>query len=106
MVEATLVGGAGGVGFQAWFSWRDFFIEILLQARTRWSGFLNALGALGGGDQQVELASSMDEQRLFVLAHELAHQWSPSLVETNALLSPVVDEPLAQYLAGRAMQGR
>ena len=65
---------------------------------------LNALGALGAGGQDVDLASSMDEQRLFVLAHELAHQWSPSLVGTNALLSPVVDEPLAQYLAGRAMQ--
>ena len=50
------------------------------------------------------MASTLDIQRRFVLAHELAHQWSPSLVGTNAHRSPVVDEPLAQYLAGRAIQ--
>ncbi len=37
----------------------------------------------------------------FVLAHELGHQYAHALVGNGSLSDPVVDEPLAQYLAYR-----
>jgi len=47
------------------------------------------------------MADMLTGQRRFVVAHELAHQWVPGLVGTDSQTHPVVDEALAQYLAGR-----
>lgn len=104
VVEATLVGGAGGVEFSGMVLMAGFLYRDPGESQHPLGQLMNMLSALGGGASGLEMASTLDIQRRFVLAHELAHQWSPSLVGTNAHRSPVVDEPLAQYLAGRAIQ--
>jgi len=104
VVEATLVGGAGGVEFSGLVLMGGFLYRDPLQSQHPIGQLLNMLSAFGAGGQDVDMASTIDAQRRFVLAHELAHQWAPSLVGTNAQKSPVVDEPLAQYLAGRVVQ--
>jgi hypothetical protein len=48
-------------------------------------------------------SGNLPELRSFVVAHEVAHQWSPGLVVADAWAAPVVDEPLAQYLAWRVL---
>jgi hypothetical protein len=104
VVEATLVGGAGGVEFSGLVLMAGFLYRDPGETQHPMGQILNLLSNFGAGGQQVELAETIEGQRRFVLAHELAHQWAPSLVGTDAKNSPVVDEPLAQYLAGRIMQ--
>jgi hypothetical protein len=104
VVEATLVGGAGGVEFSGLVLIGGFLYRDPSQSQHPIGKLLNMLTALGAGGQELDLASTIQAQRRFVLAHELAHQWAPSLVGTHAQKSPVVDEPLAQYLAGRILQ--
>lgn len=104
VVEATLIGGAGGVEFSGLVLMAGFLYRDPGQSQHPLGQMLNMLSSFGAGDQDVDLAETIEGQRRFVLAHELAHQWAPSLVGTHAQKSPVVDEPLAQYLAGRIMQ--
>lgn len=104
VVEATLVGGAGGVEFSGLVLIGGFLYRDPGESQHPIGQLLNMLSSLGAGGQQVDLSETLEGQRRFVLAHELAHQWAPSLVGTHAQKSPVVDEPLAQYLAGRIMQ--
>ncbi|MEC7239726.1 MAG: hypothetical protein VXW32_00670 [Myxococcota bacterium] len=106
VVEATLVGGAGGVEFSGMVLMAGFLYRDPGSSQHPMGQLMNALSGLGGAVPGMEMAETMDNQRRFVLAHELAHQWSPSLVGTNAHRSPVVDEPLAQYFAGRAIQNQ
>ena len=106
VVEATLVGGAGGVEFSGMVLMAGFLYRDPGESQHPMGQLMNALSSLGGGASGLEMADTLNIQRRFVLAHELAHQWSPSLVGTNAHHSPVVDEPLAQYLAGRAIQNQ
>ncbi|MEQ1568146.1 MAG: M1 family aminopeptidase [Myxococcota bacterium] len=83
LVEASLAGGAGGVEFGS--------LALI-------GGFLYGRGSLGWlGGAVPDLA----EQRGFVVAHEVAHQWAPGVVGVDAWNHPVVDEALAQYLAWR-----
>ena len=106
VVEATLVGGAGGVEFSGMVLMAGFLYRDPGESQHPMGQLMNVLTRLGGGAPGMDMADTIDIQRRFVLAHELAHQWSPSLVGTNAHDSPVVDEPLAQYLAGRAIQNQ
>ncbi len=102
VAEATLVGGAGGVEFSGMVLVAGF----LYREPDATSDPFAMLGGMGMGVEgsSMDMGSSLAEQRQFVVAHELAHQWSPGLVGTDARTSPVVDEPLAQYLAGRYVQ--
>ncbi len=102
VAEATLVGGAGGVEFSGMVLVAGF----LYREPDAASDPMAMLGSLGMGleGSGADMGGSLSEQRQFVVAHELAHQWSPGLVGTDARTSPVVDEPLAQYLAGRYVQ--
>ncbi len=90
LVEAPLVGGAGGVEFSGLVTLAKMFYG---------SGGGMGLGSLGpmlaGGHQgQVGLRESMLE---FVVAHEVAHQWWHGLVGSDARRHPFVDESLAQF---------
>ena len=104
VVEATLVGGAGGVEFSGMVLVAGFLYRDPKETQHPMGQLLGMLSTLGAGGQDVDLGETINIQRRFVLAHELAHQWAPSLVGTDAHRSPVVDEPLAQYLAGRIIQ--
>jgi hypothetical protein len=104
VVEATLIGGAGGVEFSGLVLIGGFLYRDPGESQHPLGQLMNMLSTFGAGGQDVDLAETIEGQRRFVLAHELAHQWAPSLVGTHAQKSPVVDEPLAQYLAGRIMQ--
>ncbi len=99
VAEATLVGGAGGVEFSGMVLVAGFLYRQP-DASSDPFAMLGGMG-LGMGSTGLDMGASLNEQRQFVVAHELAHQWSPGLVGTDARTSPVVDEPLAQYLAGR-----
>ncbi|MCA9612541.1 MAG: hypothetical protein KC586_07245, partial [Myxococcales bacterium] len=90
LVEAPLVGGAGGVEFSGLVTLAKMFYG---------SGGGMGLGAIGpmlaGGRQgQVGMRESMLE---FVVAHEVAHQWWHGLVGSDARRHPFVDESLAQF---------
>jgi len=105
VVEASLVGGAGGVEFSALVLIAGFLYRDLSQSASPMAGLFSTFGALGGGGGlPPEMSELTAGQRRFVIAHELAHQWAPGLVGADAHRSPVVDEPLAQYMAGRALQ--
>jgi hypothetical protein len=94
LVEASLVGGAGGVEF----SGMALVAGFLYQDASS-SGLGALLPMLGSGMASLDLGS----QRDFVVAHEVAHQWSPALVGADAWNEPVLDEALAQYLAWRVV---
>jgi aminopeptidase N len=61
-------------------------------------------GSLGIGGISPQLTDMLVGQRRFVVAHEVAHQWVPGLVGSDSQTSAIVDEPLAQYLAGRVSE--
>ncbi len=101
VVEASLVGGAGGVEFSGMVLVAGYLYREPDSANDPFA-MLGAMGMSTG--EAPDMGGTMAEQRRFVVAHELAHQWSPGVVGTDARRSPVVDEPLAQYLAGRYAQ--
>lgn len=100
VAEASLVGGAGGIEF----SGMVLIAGFLYREPDPASDPLAMMGGLGLPGGTADAGLDLNTQRQFVVAHELAHQWSPGLVGTDAQRSPVVDEPLAQYLAGRYAQ--
>jgi hypothetical protein len=106
VVEASLIGGAGGVEFSGLTLIAGFLYRDPRRSRSPMAGLMSLLGGIGGGGGGLppEIAELTASQRRFVVAHEVAHQWSPGLVGADAHRSPVVDEPMAQYLAGRAVQ--
>ncbi len=85
VVQAPLVGGAGGVEFSG----------LVTVAHMFYSSGEGGLGALGG---LLGSGAGMREAMLeFVVAHEVAHQWWHGLVGSDARLHPFVDESLAQF---------
>lgn len=107
VVEATLVGGAGGVEFSSMVLIAGFLYRDPGRSDSPMAAMLQSMSMLGmGGGMPTELTDMLGSQRRFVVAHELAHQWCPGLVGTDARNHPVIDEPLAQYLAGRISEVR
>ncbi|NOY93978.1 MAG: M1 family metallopeptidase [Deltaproteobacteria bacterium] len=105
LVEAPLVGGAGGVEFSGLVTVASMFYRpITGSAGTGGAGGLGSLaGLLAGGG----LGQAMVEPMLeFVTAHEVSHQWWSGLVGSDAREHPFVDESLAQYSAALAMEDR
>lgn len=123
VVEASIVGGAGGVEFSgmvlvAGMLYRDpSSSEGPLGLLTKlWS----SIGAGGGLDAPSDAAEgapepgaappAQDPKELlggvldFTVAHEVAHQWFAGLVGNDSRASPSLDEPAAQYLAGLAIE--
>jgi hypothetical protein len=97
VVEATLTGGAGGVEFSSLVLVAGFLYRDPDQSQDPNFQMLRQLGLMGGMPQMAEIVM---EQRRFVVAHEVVHQWFPGLVGSDAHRQPAMDEPLAQYLAG------
>lgn len=93
LAEAALSGGAGGVEFGGMA-----LIASFLYRSPRASPLGGLLSGFGVGPD-------LEELRAFVVAHEVAHQWSPGMLVADAWAQPIVDEPLAQYLAWRVLAG-
>ena len=93
VVEAPLVGGAGGVEFSGLVTVAQMFYG---GGGGGAMGMLSGLlgGGAGGGMQDMQSAM-LD----FVVAHEVAHQWWHGLVGSDARAHPFVDESLAQFSA-------
>jgi len=104
VVEATLVGGAGGVEFSGMVLIAGFLYRDPSTSQSPMASLMQLWGSLGMGGMAPRMTDILEGQRRFVVAHELAHQWVPGLVGTDSQTHPIVDEALAQYLAGRASE--
>lgn len=101
VVEAPLVGGAGGVEFSGLVTVASMFYRPMAGGQN-----LGALtGLLGGGGGQIGRAM-VDPMLEFVTAHEVAHQWWHGIVGSDSRQHPFVDESLAQYSAILYMEER
>jgi hypothetical protein len=85
VVEAPLVDGAGGMEFPGLVT----LSTSLYRAASHSSGQLGGLAPPGLFGNILE----------FSVAHEVAHQYFAGLVGSDPIKEPVVDEPLAQYVA-------
>ncbi|MCA9594203.1 MAG: hypothetical protein KC776_12855 [Myxococcales bacterium] len=93
VVEAPLVGGAGGVEFSGLVTVANMLYRPALSEGPL--GMLTKL--LGGGMPQ--MGDITDDMLEFVTAHEVAHQYWPGLVGSDTRRHPYVDESMAQYSA-------
>ncbi len=117
VVEAPLVGGAGGVEFSALVTVASMFYRPAMAGGAGELGGLGALmGMLGEGEGEGESESESESEGEgegesgeldpmqasileFVTAHEAAHQWWHGIVGSDSRRHPWVDESLAQYSA-------
>ncbi len=107
LVEASLVGGAGGMEFSGLVLIGAFLYRDPAAAGSPMAAQLNMLGQLSGAADSglsARLDDTLESSRRFTVAHEVAHQYSPALLGTDAWQDPIIDEPLAQYLAARAVE--
>ncbi len=90
VVEAPIVGGAGGVEFSGMVTVATMFYRPM---------DLGPLGALlgGGAGGGVDLEARRGAMLEMVTAHEVAHQWWHGLVGSDSRRHPWQDEALAQY---------
>jgi hypothetical protein len=99
LVEAPLIGGAGGVEFAGLTTIASMFYRPAMGG----SGLGGLLGLLGGGRSGSSgddpMGAMMDSMREFVTAHEVAHQYWHGLVGSDSRAHPYLDEGLAQYSA-------
>ncbi len=100
LVEAPLVGGAGGVEFSGLVTLATMFYQSALGGMD-----LGALGGLLGGSGS-PIGGMQDSMLEFVVAHEVAHQWWHGIVGSDARAHPFVDESLAQFSALLYMEER
>ena len=105
VVQARLVGGAGGMEFPG----------LVTVATGLYRGAVDPLAALGmpslmdipllrhlGESLKPMLETTLE----FTVAHEVAHQWFPMTVGSDPVDAPVVDEALAQHLALLVLEQR
>lgn len=108
VVEASLVGGAGGVEFSglvliAGMLYRDpIASNPLLSMLSR----LGSAGRGAGGDPMKQMEETLGKTLDFTVAHEVAHQYFAGIVGNDSRRFPSLDEPIAQYAAGLAMGDR
>jgi hypothetical protein len=105
-VVATPLGS--GVGGMEWpgMVWIE---EGIFAGGVPGLGDLGELDDLGLGDlgelgDQLGLGEALDPEvlgatRAWTVAHEVGHQWWHAVVGNDSIISPTVDEPLAQYSA-------
>ncbi|MCC6897406.1 MAG: hypothetical protein IT377_00450 [Polyangiaceae bacterium] len=94
VVEAPLVGGAGGVEFSGLVT----VASMLYRPAFSDGPFGMLMGLLGGGTSGA-MKDMTDSMLEFVTAHEVAHQWWPGLVGSDSRQHPFQDESLAQWSA-------
>jgi len=98
VVEAPLVGGAGGVEFSGLVTVAQMFYGSAANPMAMFQGLLGQSPTQRGGGQN-PLGGMQAAMLDFVVAHEVAHQWWHGLVGSDARAHPFVDESLAQFSA-------
>ena len=101
VVEAPLVGGAGGVEFSGLVTVASMLYRPALSEAP-----LGMLTGLLGGANGKQLSEMTDSMLEFVTAHEVAHQYFPGLVGSDSRQHPFMDESLAQWSAVRYYKAR
>jgi hypothetical protein len=101
VVEAPLVGGAGGVEFSGLVT-----VASMLYRPALSEGPLGMLTGLLGGPSGKQMGEMTDSMLEFVTAHEVAHQYFPGLVGSDSRGHPFMDESLAQWSAVRYFKAR
>lgn len=102
VVEAPLVGGAGGVEFSGLVTIASMFYQPLAGGGMLGELLqgLSGVGGAGSVDSKGALGAAVTAPMVeFVTAHEVAHQWWHGIVGSDAREHPFVDEALAQYSA-------
>lgn len=94
VVEAPLVGGAGGVEFSGLVT-----IASMLYRPALGEGAMGMLFKMLGGGSESGIEEMTDSMLEFVTAHEVAHQYWPGLVGSDSRRHPWMDESLAQWSA-------
>lgn len=99
VIEARLIGGAGGMEFPG----------LVSVSTGLYRGAADPLAALGLGGSLKQLGPMKDllkglDQMMettleFTVAHEVAHQWFAMMVGNDPIAEPVADEPLTQHAA-------
>ncbi len=84
VVEAPLLGGAGGIEYPGMVT-----VAMGIETARSTNSRMGMAGALMNSTHTHE----------FVLAHEIAHQWFNGLVGSDSNLHPFLDEALANYSA-------
>ncbi len=88
VAAAPLIGGAGGVEFPGLVT----VATMLMQDMSESLGPLAFLAPPG-----MQRMPMLDEMFEFVVVHEVAHQWWHSLIGSDSVRHPFIDEALAQY---------
>ncbi|HEY8427432.1 MAG TPA: M1 family aminopeptidase [Sandaracinaceae bacterium] len=99
VVEAPLVGGAGGMELSGLVTVATMFYRPMRAGDL--GGLFAVLGARAG-DLEAHRLSSLE----VVTAHEVAHQWWHGLVGSDSRRHPFQDECLAQYSAMLYLEDR
>jgi len=102
VVEAPLVGGAGGVEFSGLVTVASMFYKPP-QMDGLAGGLMNLLGM---GEATQAMGQMLPAMLEFVTAHEVAHQYWHGLVGSDSRLHPFVDESLAQWSAALYLEDR
>ncbi|MDB4931492.1 MAG: Aminopeptidase, partial [Myxococcaceae bacterium] len=119
VVEAPLVGGAGGVEFPGLVTVASMFYgDGPTQGPPTRVGATGAGGGLGdlagllsslggnGGAAATALGQMLPAMLEFVTAHEVAHQWWHAMVGSDSRAHPFIDESLAQWSAALYLEDR
>lgn len=111
VVEAPLVGGAGGVEFPGLVTVASMFYGSTSGPPTRVgegddSGLGGLLAMLGGGGLTGAMDQLVPSMLEFVTAHEVAHQYWHGLVGSDSRAHPFIDESLAQWSASLYLEDR
>jgi hypothetical protein len=108
VVEAPLSGGAGGMEFPGLVTVATSLYrgsadpsEALagLKGLEEIQSLLGAMGQGSGNSTLAHLGEVLERTLEFTVAHEVAHQYFASLVGSDPIHAPIVDETLAQYAA-------
>lgn len=115
VVEAALIGGAGGVEFAGLVTVASMMYRPALPTDGLLGGLLSLGGGLPGmggglpgmgGAPGDPMSAFTDKMLEFTTAHEVAHQYWHGLVGNDSRLHPYVDESLAQFSAVLYLEDR
>jgi hypothetical protein len=91
VVEAPVIGGAGGVEFSGLVTVSSSLCQSATAGLGDLSGLLSGLGDLG------DITAMLDTALEFTTAHEVAHQYFHVTVGSDSREHPFQDEALAQF---------